>query len=118
MPNEPCREPPSGVVNHMPMRSKPKPITSSPNRAGSCRPKIIERVSGRKKAIKSVLLDQAILAGVGNLYADEVLFQAKVHPETRSDGLSNRTLGEMVEQVEVGGTHPVGPEKSIHGVLK
>ena len=55
----------------------------------------IGRASGHKKAIKSVLLDQAILAGIGNLYADEVLFQAKVHPETRADSISHKKLGEI-----------------------
>jgi formamidopyrimidine-DNA glycosylase len=38
---------------------------------------------GRKMAIKSVLLDQSVLAGVGNIYADEALFRARVRP-TRS----------------------------------
>ena len=37
---------------------------------------------GRRAPIKAVLLDQALLAGVGNLYADEALFQAGVHPMT------------------------------------
>jgi formamidopyrimidine-DNA glycosylase len=59
----------------------------------------IERVSHHRKAIKSVLLDQSVLAGIGNLYADEVLFQAKVHPETRADTLSHRKLGSIHDQV-------------------
>lgn len=37
---------------------------------------------GRRAPIKAVLLDQGLLAGVGNLYADEALFQAGVHPST------------------------------------
>lgn len=36
----------------------------------------------RRAPIKAVLLDQTLLAGVGNLYADEALFQAGVHPST------------------------------------
>lgn len=44
----------------------------------------IERLMKRANSnIKAVLLDQTILAGVGNIYADESLFAAKVHPETR-----------------------------------
>lgn len=39
-----------------------------------------ERLAKRKKAIKSVLLDQALFAGVGNWLADEILFHAKLSP--------------------------------------
>jgi len=36
---------------------------------------------GRKGRIKARLLDQHVLAGIGNIYADEILFEARVHPE-------------------------------------
>lgn len=36
----------------------------------------------RKKAIKASLLDQSVLAGIGNIYADEILFASRIHPET------------------------------------
>jgi formamidopyrimidine-DNA glycosylase len=42
----------------------------------------VARAAARRAPIKAVLLDQALLAGVGNLYADEALFQAGVHPST------------------------------------
>lgn len=43
-----------------------------------------ERVQRRKNSrIKAVLLDQTVLAGVGNIYADESLWAARIHPETR-----------------------------------
>jgi formamidopyrimidine-DNA glycosylase len=43
-----------------------------------------ERLMRRKNSnIKSVLLDQTVLAGVGNIYADESLWGAKIHPSTR-----------------------------------
>jgi formamidopyrimidine-DNA glycosylase len=54
-----------------------------------------ERVSGHKKAIKSVLLDQSVLSGIGNLYADEILFQARVHPEVRADSVSRKKLNDI-----------------------
>lgn len=38
--------------------------------------------AGRKAPIKALLLDQRIVAGLGNIYADEVLFRARVHPST------------------------------------
>ncbi|RMH10099.1 MAG: Fpg/Nei family DNA glycosylase [Nitrospirae bacterium] len=34
----------------------------------------------RKRAVKLVLMDQHLIAGIGNLYADEILFQARLHP--------------------------------------
>lgn len=43
--------------------------------------KFIERLMTRKNSnIKAVLLDQTVLAGIGNIYADEALFEAKIHP--------------------------------------
>jgi formamidopyrimidine-DNA glycosylase len=44
-----------------------------------------DRFKERKRAIKSTLLDQSVLAGVGNIYADEALFRAGIRP-TRSAG--------------------------------
>lgn len=44
----------------------------------------IARLERRKNSgIKAVLLDQAVIAGVGNIYADEALFTAKIHPSLR-----------------------------------
>ncbi len=40
------------------------------------------RLDGRKSAIKLVLTDQSRLAGIGNTWSDEILFQARVHPGT------------------------------------
>jgi len=39
-----------------------------------------ERIHGSKARIKSLLLDQSVLRGVGNIYADESLWKAKIHP--------------------------------------
>lgn len=38
--------------------------------------------AGRSGRIKARLLDQGIIAGIGNIYADEILFEARIHPET------------------------------------
>ncbi|MEW6567650.1 MAG: bifunctional DNA-formamidopyrimidine glycosylase/DNA-(apurinic or apyrimidinic site) lyase [Chloroflexota bacterium] len=43
---------------------------------------------GRRRPLKSLLLDQTFLAGVGNIYADEALHRARLHPLRRSDSLS------------------------------
>ena len=41
---------------------------------------LFEKAQGRKPAIKSMLLDQRVIAGIGNIYADESLFAAGIHP--------------------------------------
>ncbi|BDM82245.1 DNA-formamidopyrimidine glycosylase [Acaryochloris marina] len=41
-----------------------------------------EALQGRKRSIKSALLDQALVAGVGNIYADEALFMSAIRPTT------------------------------------
>jgi formamidopyrimidine-DNA glycosylase len=48
-----------------------------------------ERLRRHRKAIKALLLDQAVLAGVGNIYADESLWRAGIHPLRPSDSLSD-----------------------------
>lgn len=52
----------------------------------------ISRLSHRKAPIKALLLDQRVLAGVGNIYADEALFRAGIHPAARAARLSPRRL--------------------------
>ena len=47
-----------------------------------------ERLAGRSKQIKALLLDQTFVAGIGNIYADEALFHAGIHPQTGADRLT------------------------------
>jgi formamidopyrimidine-DNA glycosylase len=42
----------------------------------------IDLLAGRRGMIKSALMDQSLLAGIGNVYSDEILFQVRVHPRT------------------------------------
>jgi formamidopyrimidine-DNA glycosylase len=50
------------------------------------------RIRRRKSPIKPVLLDQSTVAGLGNWIVDEVLFQAKIHPEQLSNTLTDSQL--------------------------
>src|SRR3990167_2870802 len=55
--------------------------------------KFIERLMTRQKSpIKAVLLDQKVLAGVGNIYADESLWLAKIHPAAPVGSISKAKL--------------------------
>jgi formamidopyrimidine-DNA glycosylase len=47
-----------------------------------------QRLAGRTRALKPLLLDQSFIAGVGNIYADEALFYAGLHPQRRADSLT------------------------------
>ncbi len=54
---------------------------------------------GRRAAVKALLLDQRVVAGVGNIYADEALFRARVHPATPADAISRPGAGRIAEAV-------------------
>jgi formamidopyrimidine-DNA glycosylase len=54
----------------------------------------------RSIAIKSALMDQKLIAGIGNWMADEILYRARVHPECRSNELSVTQFAAIREQVE------------------
>jgi len=49
-------------------------------------------LSGRRGRIKPLLLNQRFMAGVGNIYADEALFAARIHPERRADALTTEDI--------------------------
>jgi len=60
-----------------------KKVGPEPLEADFTAKQFIQRVMRRKNSnIKSVLLDQTVIAGVGNIYADESLWAAKIHPAT------------------------------------
>jgi formamidopyrimidine-DNA glycosylase len=50
------------------------------------------RLKDRRGGLKAALMDQSVVAGIGNLYADEILFQAKLHPLTPVQKLSAADL--------------------------
>lgn len=52
----------------------------------------LEILEGRRGMIKSALMNQEIMAGIGNVYSDEILFQARVHPKAKVNELDRRTL--------------------------
>ncbi len=50
------------------------------------------RLAGRKGVLKSLLLNQAFVAGIGNIYADEALHIARIHPLRTADSLSKSEI--------------------------
>ena len=55
----------------------------------------VERLVGRTAPIKAALLNQSILAGVGNIYADEALFRAAIRPARRVNRVSRAKLTDL-----------------------
>jgi len=97
------------------------------------------RVGRGRSAVKARLLDQSVLAGVGNLLADETLWQAALSPSAPADELSERTLdglydaleqslkaaianggvhtGEVIEHRHAGGRCPRCGAAMVHGTV-
>ena len=75
-------------------------------------PKYLKEKLNKKKAIKTLLLDQEIITGIGNIYADEILFLSKINPETEGCKLTNKNLQDIIDNtkevlskaIELGGT--------------
>ena len=75
--------------------------------------KYVAQKIGKKRAqIKKVILDQEVLSGIGNIYADEALWYAKVHPETIAADLTSTQIRNLItaaqrvmrKALSVGGT--------------
>ena len=73
---------------------------------------VVDRMRSSRRAVKTLLLDQGIVSGIGNIYADEGLWAARVHGLRRGEELGPRvtarilreTAGVMRRALEVGGT--------------
>jgi len=46
-------------------------------------------------AVKTILLNQKLIAGIGNIYADEILFRARIHPATQASALNEKTVTKL-----------------------
>lgn len=59
-----------------------------------------KKLAGTIRPLKAALLDQALIAGVGNIYADEALFAARLHPNTRANDLTAKQCERLRIAVE------------------
>ena len=55
-------------------------------------------LDGRRE-VKAVLMDQSVVAGIGNIYADEILFQARLHPKTPGRGLDKAERRKLLARI-------------------
>ena len=60
---------------------------------------LYERLQSRHRQLKPLLLDQSFLAGMGNIYTDEALHKARLHPLTVSDSVNREQAGALREAI-------------------
>ena len=77
-------------------RLGPEPLDASLTPA-----EFYSRLQGRKRVIKSLLLDQGFIAGLGNIYTDEALHLAGIHPQTSSHSIKARAAGCLLEAIQM-----------------
>ena len=74
----------------------------------------------RKKTVKEMLLDQAVIAGIGNIYSDEILFAAKIYPGTACRILNEYDwdkLAKKIPEIIIWGieSNNMTPEEDLRG---
>jgi formamidopyrimidine-DNA glycosylase len=55
----------------------------------------VAQLEGRRGQVKAALMDQRLLAGIGNIYSDEILFQARLHPKAHIERLERKSLKKL-----------------------
>lgn len=58
-------------------------------------------IKNLKQPVKALLLDQSFVAGIGNIYADEILFLSKVHPEKQAKELNDEQMLEIIKNTRL-----------------
>jgi formamidopyrimidine-DNA glycosylase len=58
-----------------------------------------QRLAGVRRSIKAALLDQGVVAGIGNIYADEILFAAGIHPQSVASALPSDRCRQLAGEI-------------------
>jgi len=77
-----------------------KRLGGEPLERGFTARRLADRLAGRRAPVKAALLDQRTLAGMGNIYADEALWRAQVHPRRPAGELTADELGRVTKGVK------------------
>ncbi|MFH1375077.1 MAG: bifunctional DNA-formamidopyrimidine glycosylase/DNA-(apurinic or apyrimidinic site) lyase [Patescibacteria group bacterium] len=62
--------------------------------------KLRELLKSRKGMLKALLLDQSFIAGIGNIYADEICFGTQIHPASRVEKLSKQDVKNIFREIK------------------
>jgi formamidopyrimidine-DNA glycosylase len=68
---------------------------SGPDALDISLPQFKEIFGKHRGAVKTILLNQNLIAGIGNIYADEILFRARIHPATQVSALKEKTVAKI-----------------------
>jgi formamidopyrimidine-DNA glycosylase len=85
---------PGELERHWLRRVGPEPLDP-----GWTAAELRDALAGRRAPVKALLLDQRIVAGVGNIYADEALWEARVHPLTQGGAIGPVRAGRLHDAV-------------------
>lgn len=58
------------------------------------------KIKAKRSYLKSLLLNQEFIAGLGNIYVDEILFKAQLHPLTKSENLSDQQIANLFNSIQ------------------
>lgn len=70
-----------------------------PNSSGFTVPYLLAGLARKKKNIKNTLLDQSIVAGLGNIYVDEVLWQTQIHPLSAANKIPESKVAKLHDNI-------------------
>ena len=88
---------PTNEVKNLPFMQKVGPEPLDPHTRAE---DFIQRIRRRQNSmIKPAFLDQTVIAGVGNIYADEALWAAQIHPQTRVKNVSDQQLNTLFNEL-------------------
>jgi len=80
---------------------------------------IVARIKTRRTAIKRALLDQTLISGIGNIYADEALWAAKVHGDAAASSLTQPRISAVIHaarEVVAGGGGYSSRSLNVYGL--
>ena len=60
-----------------------------------------DKFKSHNTCIKNILLDQSYITGIGNIYADEILFRSKINPKCKANKLSKDKLKSVIENTKI-----------------
>ena len=84
---------------------------------------VVAKIRAKKSSIKSAILNQEVVSGIGNIYADESLWRAKIHPEIICEDLSENEIKKIISSaasvmksaIKAGGTSFDEQYKNVNG---
>jgi formamidopyrimidine-DNA glycosylase len=98
-------------------------IAFDPFESGFDIKQVVAKIKAKKTAIKPAILNQEVMSGVGNIYADEALWRAKIHPEIICEDLSEAEIKKVIRSaisvmksaIKAGGTSFDQQYKNVNG---